>query len=79
MNYTTHFILFPFTNDKVCAKLVQQKHDNLYIYQVKVRGVLQSFENRRVDGRQGDHLKLSTERVSIRVLITLVLILNDKS
>lgn len=47
-------------------------------YQVKVCGILQSFENSGVDGWQGDHLQLSAQWVSIRVLITLVFILNDE-
>lgn len=77
MKYAIRFIFFPFTNGKVNSSL--GPYDNVSIYQVKVCGVLQGFENRRVDGWQGDHLQLSAEWVSIRVLITLVLILNDKS
>ncbi len=50
---------------------------NVY-YQVKVCGILQSFENSWVDRWQGDHLQLSAEWVCIRVLITLIFILNDE-
>lgn len=56
---------------------MQPVSHNVY-YQVKVCEILQSFENSWVDRWQGDHLQLSAEWVCIRVLITLIFILNDE-
>lgn len=71
------YISYFFNSQHMKLYEMQPFTHNVY-YQVKVCGILQSFENSWVDGRQGDHLHLSAEWVCIRVLITLIFILNDE-